>query len=314
LTLLGIVISQYFLSSELSEARRFASQDELIESQPGGLTPERLRLVGLQLDLNSATLDDLSRIKGIGPRLAPDVIRLRDKIGKFKSVDELLMVRGMGTKRLESAQKYLSVQPAPPDPRALEGVYSLLGMGPVLLPRSYEPIVPFQLETLQTKPASGVRQSLAILINFSDTSTLTTTTNEYFQDLLFSTGTGTYPYQSLNEFYQVMSEMSFTITGRVAGWFTASGSHDNYSLFGTPCADGPGYGFCGGAVKLVGEAITLAESYGENFSWVRRMRIILHKTSLYLLCTRDSEPNKVLPRPTSGRNRSRCSSQQQAAS
>lgn len=273
LTLLGIVISQYFLSYGVWEVQRFSSQNELIESQPGGLTPERLRLIGLQLDLNSATVEDLSRVKGIGPRLAPDVIKLREKIGRFKSVDELLMVRGMGAKKLESARKYLTVQPAPPDLRALEGVYSLLGAGPVLFPRSYEPIVPSQLEPSQIRPAAGVRQALAILVNFSDTTALTTTTSEYFLDLLYSTGTGgtgPYPYSSLNDFYQGMSEMSFTITGKVAGWFTASGSHDYYSLLSAPCADGPGYGLCGGAVKLVGEAITLAESSGEDFYWVKK--------------------------------------------
>jgi len=270
LTLFGIVVSQYFLSSGIWETRRFTSQNELIESQPGGLTPERLHLIGLHLDLNSATVEDLSKVKGIGPRLAPEVIKLRDKIGKFKSVDELIKVRGMGAKRLESARKYLTVQPAPPDLRALEGVYSLLGMGPVLLPRSYEPIVSLQLEPSQIRPASGVRQALAILVNFSDTAALTTTTSEYFQGLLFSTGTGPYPYSSLNDFYQGMSSMSLTITGEVAGWFAASGSHDYYSLFGAPCADGPGYGLCGGAVKLVGEAITLAESSGENFNWVKK--------------------------------------------
>lgn len=59
--------------------------------------------------LNSATAADLERVPGIGPALASRIIAKRDSTGAFRSVDDLLAVRGIGPATLEKLKKYLVV-------------------------------------------------------------------------------------------------------------------------------------------------------------------------------------------------------------
>ena len=62
------------------------------------------------INLNTATADQLEAIPGIGPVLAQRIIEYRQTRGRFQSVDELLEVRGIGPKRLESMRPYVVVK------------------------------------------------------------------------------------------------------------------------------------------------------------------------------------------------------------
>jgi len=57
------------------------------------------------IDLNAATLDQLQTVKGIGPTLAARIVAARP----FKSVDELMKVKGVGDKRLEQFRPHFFV-------------------------------------------------------------------------------------------------------------------------------------------------------------------------------------------------------------
>ena len=54
------------------------------------------------VNINTATAAQLQTLPGIGPALAERIIDYRDKNGAFHSIGELMMVPGIGEKKLES--------------------------------------------------------------------------------------------------------------------------------------------------------------------------------------------------------------------
>ena len=63
----------------------------------------------LIVDLNDATQAELNLLPGVGEKLANDILRYRDEIGGFQSVDELMNIRGIKEGRLLSLRKYVKV-------------------------------------------------------------------------------------------------------------------------------------------------------------------------------------------------------------
>ena len=66
------------------------------------------------VNINTATSEELQQVPGIGPATAEKILQMRKSYGAFKSVDDLLAIRGLGPKRLEKIRKYLVAgKPAP---------------------------------------------------------------------------------------------------------------------------------------------------------------------------------------------------------
>jgi competence protein ComEA len=59
------------------------------------------------VNINTATSEELQQVPGIGPATAEKILAMRKSYGAFKSVDDLLAIRGLGAKRLEKMRKYL---------------------------------------------------------------------------------------------------------------------------------------------------------------------------------------------------------------
>jgi comEA protein len=62
-----------------------------------------------KVNLNTATVSQLEELPGIGPSLAARIVDHRQKNGAFKSVDELMAVKGIGEKNFAKIQGFLSV-------------------------------------------------------------------------------------------------------------------------------------------------------------------------------------------------------------
>jgi len=72
------------------------------------LTREKNITPQAKINLNTASYDEILLLKGIGPKKANDIIALRNKLGgKFKSVDELTQIKGIGEKTVEKLKKYI---------------------------------------------------------------------------------------------------------------------------------------------------------------------------------------------------------------
>ncbi|GAA0821463.1 hypothetical protein GCM10009111_28500 [Colwellia asteriadis] len=61
------------------------------------------------VSLNKSTLEQLTTLKGVGQKKAQAIITYRKQTGKFKSVDDLLNVKGIGAKVIADNKSRLKV-------------------------------------------------------------------------------------------------------------------------------------------------------------------------------------------------------------
>ncbi len=64
----------------------------------------------LTVDVNRAQINDLEQITGIGPALARRIVDTRNRIGGFRSVDDLLEVPGIGPRNLQRIRSQVRVR------------------------------------------------------------------------------------------------------------------------------------------------------------------------------------------------------------
>ncbi len=69
-----------------------------------------------KLILNLAGADDLTKLPGIGPKRAENILALRKRLGEFKRVEDLLRVKGIGRKALARLKPLVVVNPPSPAP------------------------------------------------------------------------------------------------------------------------------------------------------------------------------------------------------
>jgi competence ComEA-like helix-hairpin-helix protein len=65
--------------------------------------------IGIPIGVNSAGIDDLTALSGVGIKLAKNIVNYRESIGGFKSIDELNKVKGMGKKKIEAMKPFINL-------------------------------------------------------------------------------------------------------------------------------------------------------------------------------------------------------------
>ena len=73
--------------------------------------PSRSPPASERLDLNRAGPEELQALPGIGPALAGRIVEHRARIGRFRSVDDLLDVSGIGPATLERVRSLVRTGP-----------------------------------------------------------------------------------------------------------------------------------------------------------------------------------------------------------
>ena len=76
---------------------------------PAGLTGKEASKEG-KVNINTATVEELKTLKGVGEKKAEAIIEYRKKNGSFKTKEDLMKVRGIGKKLFESFQERIVTQ------------------------------------------------------------------------------------------------------------------------------------------------------------------------------------------------------------
>jgi competence protein ComEA len=98
-------------TSTLNLARKL-SDGELITvgvAAPGGSSPGSDSPAGGPINLNTATVEQLETLPGVGPVLAQRIIDYRDQNGPFTTVDQLRQVTGIGDAKFNDLKNRVTV-------------------------------------------------------------------------------------------------------------------------------------------------------------------------------------------------------------
>lgn len=74
----------------------------------GPLTIRQKYLLGKRVDINEASVVEISELPGISDKVAAAVVEERDRIGRFRSPEDLLGVKGIKEKRLQKILPFLA--------------------------------------------------------------------------------------------------------------------------------------------------------------------------------------------------------------
>jgi len=75
------------------------------EEAPSVLSTDRQGL----MDLNTATLEELMELPGIGPEKAQDILSHREQLGGFNKIEELMDVPGIGQATFDQLKSLVTV-------------------------------------------------------------------------------------------------------------------------------------------------------------------------------------------------------------
>ena len=82
---------------------------EEAEAIPAGATSKEASKEG-KVNINTATVEELKTLKGVGEKKAEAIIEYRKKNGSFQTKEDLMKVRGIGKKLFESFQERIVTQ------------------------------------------------------------------------------------------------------------------------------------------------------------------------------------------------------------
>lgn len=89
--------------------RNTSDQKQVSSSRRHGQrAPDKLRSPGEgTVNINTAALEELQRLPGVGPAIAARILAYRSEKGGFRSVDELTEVSGIGEKKLAAMKPFV---------------------------------------------------------------------------------------------------------------------------------------------------------------------------------------------------------------
>lgn len=103
-------------AARLADGQKISIPSRMAAEPPASAGPQRSAAVlepapdeGL-INLNTATLDELDTLPGIGASKAADIIAYREKTGPFQAIEDIQNVPGIGPKIFENIRDQISVE------------------------------------------------------------------------------------------------------------------------------------------------------------------------------------------------------------
>ena len=104
---LKFLILSFFLATHTVHALSFGTPSP--DPKDKKIAPEKIVPQVVFIHLNSATVEDFAKLKGVGKTKAQAIVDHREQFGNFKKVEDLLKVKGIGPAVLRDNKEILKL-------------------------------------------------------------------------------------------------------------------------------------------------------------------------------------------------------------
>ena len=94
----------YMVSFRPAPEYHFSSSATVAQTQPPLVVTEN------RININTATFEELKALPGIGDVIAQSILDLRKELGLFRLVEDLLLAKGLGEKKLEAIRDLIYIR------------------------------------------------------------------------------------------------------------------------------------------------------------------------------------------------------------
>ena len=110
LLMLGLVMKvlkdHYYTGSE--NLTLIGTNDKIVDYY-AGLDEKDIEFAGM-VEINSAGIEELMSLPGIGEKTAEKIIIKRNKLGRFNSIEDIMLVPGIGSKTFEKISSHIRIK------------------------------------------------------------------------------------------------------------------------------------------------------------------------------------------------------------
>jgi comEA protein len=114
--LTGVAVKAYkaYIVPTSTSSFNYSVSDSIFNERSRSLMNDSLAAdsinITTKVDLNSATKTELMSLPGIGEAMAERIMLYRDEKGRFKTVNELRKIKGIGEKKFDKLKPHIEVQ------------------------------------------------------------------------------------------------------------------------------------------------------------------------------------------------------------
>ena len=102
--------SLFWNNSTSKQNPNFAKKKVDYEQELYDFSDNELEFVLTKININTASVEELITLSGIGEKTAEKIVFYRKNNGKFNNINDLINVSGIGEKKLDKIKKYILIE------------------------------------------------------------------------------------------------------------------------------------------------------------------------------------------------------------
>ena len=109
----GFVVDSLYTKEELKTINKIKISEDSLKSIDGQKKKKGKKGEGLKeksININTASKEQLILLPGVGDSTSDKIITYRKEYGGFKKIEDIMKIKGIGTKKFEKLKPYITIE------------------------------------------------------------------------------------------------------------------------------------------------------------------------------------------------------------